>query len=1378
MITTDSPTKELFLEDKGKTLSYPGTMHEDDIKFHADINEYGKSPRQSLLDILSSYNVVDEWKQTAMAVPKLVGAAGTTLIEDVKSVGKFMSNPLGDNPDTPERIQAEKDILESGSRIANSLFETFVGRIYEPVRQFVGGVATGETENLGEDVLSAFLVPSSVKKISSPERTGFTREEAEGNWSALIPRAVAGAIEDVLLYGGAIQNIPKMIENYEVNNVRSLLKSSTEKIHAKTMEVMSMNEKEAWAYMNRPEVSNYLYYVAKKSIKDSKPSLYSGLPVPTNPKAVGKTVGESISALGKKPEVIAKLATDLISNQGGKFTKITEQKDSLYEDEPTIYMDFPTKSGKPATFTIRPSELTPDGIANKIAQNKDVVPAINNVASADQSLIEEAKKYKTAEEFVKKQGKFVYHGTNAKFSEFEKKEGIRSILFSQEKVTSNGFFFSPSKETAKNYGENIIEATINLKKPLIKRGEGVDGIKDKKRAKDLQYILEPMIQSTNYKGDVIGENIDIGIQKYPIDRNDPDWHMIAVGDGLAWDVLDNPESVKRMVERGYDGTIVEERHDDEGFSYFVVDKSQIKTKSQLTSIWEQGQKNTVPPKEPPTKTASGAGDEPTPPYKQRGFVTSIKDELPQLKVSGQYIPRSTDELAQKANTLIKENIEVAEKMAMTGTDDASVATAAELLKHYSDEASKAVSPAVADALYTKAAELGNSIAERLTELGRSVQAASILGRMTPEGQIRFAAKTIQRYNDEVEKNSGLFGIKKKIPELTPEQTKNIIARLKEIAAMPDGELKAMKFKELSNYISDLVPTPLLNKIITIWKAGLLTGLKTSGLNIFSNISHAATETLKDLPATAVDGVVSLFTKKRAVTFTISGLGFGVKEGFEKGWKFLKTGYDSRDVLSKLDYKRVNFGKGRVAKALQAYEETVFKILGAEDQVFYYGAKARSIAEQARVQAINNKLRGEEKKKFVEDLVANPTDDMVVLAVADAETAVFQNQTLLAKVGAKIKEIPGAEFILPFSKTPSAVAMQILNYSPVGAVKTTLQNIGKGKFDQRDFSKGMGRALLGIPILWLGYEMYKNGDINLNKPKSEGEKKLWELEGRKENSIKVGDKWRSISVLGPGGNLLLIGGQFSRAMEKSGSPTEAFSTAVFGSAKSFTEQTFLKGMSSAMDAINDPEKSAEYFTSGLVSSAVPTIIADVAKATDDTERRTENIAEAVAARIPVLRRSLEPQVDVFGQDRMIKENFFEIMADPTRPSTETVNPVVQEIRRLIDEGNKVSTTQVGDREGYKILTQEQNTDLWQTAGRIAYEKISSYMQMDSYESDEDEIKSKNINSLFDKAKTTARAEKVLEITEGLQEDDLMQKLSEAKKDGLLNQEVTKKYNEMR
>ncbi len=411
--------------------------------------------------------------------------------------------------------------------------------------------------------------------------------------------------------------------------------------------------------------------------------------------------------------------------------------------------------------------------------------------------------------------------------------------------------------------------------------------------------------------------------------------------------------------------------------------------------------------------------------KERKFLTSVSKARPDisLKIGGQYVPRSTDDLAMAARNLIRTNIDEAERLARLGTDDKSVATASELIKHYSDEALKTTNKAAKDALYEKASDIAHITARNLTEQGKSIQAASIMGRQTPEGLLKFAAKEINRYNEGIEKGKGLFG--KKIAQLTKEQSEMILKEFKKIEAMTDGTQKAIAFKRLNNAVADFVPTSLYKKIINVWKAGLLTGARTSGLNTASNLSHGVSEIIKDVPAVAVDDVVSLFTGKRTIALTAKTKG-GVIDGFKKGWRYLSTGYDERNIGAKLDYQRINFGKGKFAKSIQKYEETVFHLMGAEDQPFFYGAKARSLYSQAIAKSKNAGLKGDDAIKFVDDLIKNPTDDMLRYAVGDAEMAVFQNQTTLGKVAKGIQKIPGGEIVVPFGRTPSAVANQLIN----------------------------------------------------------------------------------------------------------------------------------------------------------------------------------------------------------------------------------------------------------------------------------------------------------------------------------------------------------------
>jgi len=756
--------------------------------------------------------------------------------------------------------------------------------------------------------------------------------------------------------------------------------------------------------------------------------------------------------------------------------------------------------------------------------------------------------------------------------------------------------------------------------------------------------------------------------------------------------------------------------------------------------------------------------------KERGFISSVKAKYPITKISGQYIPRSTDELAIKAKNLIKTDIQVAEQIVRTQTNENAVAIASELIKHYSDQAIKVTDKATQSLLYDKAAEVTNVMARKLTEQGRSVQAASILGRLTPEGQVKFAAKEILKWNE--------FNPKKLIPELTGEQAESILKEMRAIQVMVEGEEKAIRFFQLQKHIQNLVPTPLTKKLISIWKAGLLTGIKTSGLNIFANIHHGITEVIKDIPAAVVDTISSLFTGERTTAFTTKSLGKGGGEGVKRGWRYLKTGFDERNVAAKLDYQHINWGKNKVWKALGKYTDGVFRILGAEDQPFYYAAKARSFADQATAQAINKGLKGTTRKKFIQELIENPTELMQKYASLDGVTAVFQQETVLGKIARQIQKAPGGEVVVPFGKTPSAVATQILNYSPIGVVKTIITNIGKGKFDQRVFSQGIGRGLTGTVILGIGAYLFKQGKILLDYPSNEKERELWKLEGKKPNTIKIGDKYRTIQAFGPAGNLLVVGGHIQNAFDTAGSPTEAIAQVFYGSSKSFTEQTFLQGMNNMVSAITDPERNAEFVLQSTLSSAIPTLSSDIARVFDPQERRKETLAESLKARIPGARKTLEPQITVLGEERIRVGNALEVLVDPTRPSEEISTPLINEFRRLWDLDYKVTPTLIGDKKGFEALTPEQNTELWKKAGELLNEKLNNLIASDTYDNLSDEKKAKKIEEFVKKSNIIARADMIIQLTINLTGKELKARLAELKKGKLLTSDVFNKYIELK
>jgi len=98
----------------------------------------------------------------------------------------------------------------------------------------------------------------------------------------------------------------------------------------------------------------------------------------------------------------------------------------------------------------------------------------------EKDLLDEAKKFKTAEEFVKEKAN-LFHGTDAEFEAFDLN---KSKAFGQSKF---GHWFTERKDFAEMFGGKVIDAFVNIKNPKIISREEWDTIRQE-HAKDGEWF--------------------------------------------------------------------------------------------------------------------------------------------------------------------------------------------------------------------------------------------------------------------------------------------------------------------------------------------------------------------------------------------------------------------------------------------------------------------------------------------------------------------------------------------------------------------------------------------------------------------------------------------------------------------------------------------------------------------------------------------------------------------------------------------------------------------------------------------------------------------------------------------------------------------------
>lgn len=554
---------------------------------------------------------------------------------------------------------------------------------------------------------------------------------------------------------------------------------------------------------------------------------------------------------------------------------------------------------------------------------------------------------------------------------------------------------------------------------------------------------------------------------------------------------------------------------------------------------------------------------------------------------------------------------------------------------------------------------------------------------------------------------------------------------------------------LTSFVASLHTSSTLDKVLTLWKAGLLTAFPTHAVNAMSNAVEAATVATTQPLAVAVDAIIALVRGTEREKALPKGLIASRMKGFVKGMgeakRVFKTGIRPEEA-GKWDVRRTNFK----SPILQAYTDLVFNTLAAGDRPFYRAALDASMDELTTIYA-RRAVRADPSLKF-EDvkqaLLDQPPTEIEARAGAEALRATFQNDGTLARMASGIRQATadkpvarGAfEAVAPFTKTPSNVASRFVDTSPLGLVTAILRQVNAGEFDQRRFSEDIARAMVGTGgLMLLGYMLAERGEATGSAPTNPSEREVWKSLGKQAHSVKLGDRWYNVARLGPAGMTIAAGAQFRALMQEN--PGEA-SKLVGGMAgtvgRVMLDQSFLLGASRALETVADPLRRGESFTAGLAGSLVPAMAGRIAQASDDTRREAITPGERIRSRVPIVSRGLRPQLNVFGDEmKRSKTDRVAAMVDPLFSVREQDEPILKEIERLgvgvptIPKTRKLTDPEDGARFEVRFSDEERHAAL-SLIGPKRRQFLERLVFSDAFANMPDQVRAKEIRKALDAA----------------------------------------------
>lgn len=579
-------------------------------------------------------------------------------------------------------------------------------------------------------------------------------------------------------------------------------------------------------------------------------------------------------------------------------------------------------------------------------------------------------------------------------------------------------------------------------------------------------------------------------------------------------------------------------------------------------------------------------------------------------------------------------------------------------------------------------------------------------------------------------------------------------------------------------IAERIPVSTKDKIISLLMDNMLGNFRTLiTRNAGGNAMFSAPEAIREnFVAAPIDWLASLKTGARTtysspLAKSAAWLG-GMKKGTSEMISDIKNDVHtarSGDTTSVRAQQKTFKDKG-LGKLGNAYDSFVGSMLEAGDRPFYEAAYAAKMADLEKARSQGKLTKDFDGKNF--DTYAPK------VAAQAAQEAVFQNNGTVAQAFSNIATGLGKlskgtlgtaslqQSSLPFTKTPGNLVERSIEYSPFGLLKNGIQT-GKemhtGTFNQQRFVNETSRNIVGAAIFGLASSLVANGIVTGSLPDDQDEAEAMKNAGKQAYSINIGGNNYSYSWIPVIGPALAGSADFFQTINNMDASKAA---AVWKAAEGYLnsaifEQSSLSGLPDLFGgSYSTPVEGIGKSFASLPSQMVPSLVRQIATATDKYERQTyikgdtvQSQLNSIKASIPGLRQTLPVKVDEQGneqlnsQGRGLGSRLAENMILPYKLTSDQSNDVRNELMRLKKATGEttqfqqkitytVERTNENEKPQKKNLTAAQSMQYQKVFGQTSTAAIRQLMKSGVYDDLSDKEKVKIITAINSYAKTLA------------------------------------------
>jgi hypothetical protein len=675
-----------------------------------------------------------------------------------------------------------------------------------------------------------------------------------------------------------------------------------------------------------------------------------------------------------------------------------------------------------------------------------------------------------------------------------------------------------------------------------------------------------------------------------------------------------------------------------------------------------------------------------------------------------------------------------------------------------------------------AAALRNELSENLLKVGARIDAANKAGRDIPEdlrgeydallGQLASVdyaiigarAEAARALNIARKMGEKMSPLDRKLMRAADLQNVSDIQRIAVMDAIRRNDHAA-----LAKLQREIFPATFFEKVMEVWRAGLLFGPPTHIVNFTSNAAKA----------TALDPVEAL----------LSGIGDGLRgvppaqrerfigesKAMLRGAKrALRGGAMTTFITRMMDAGTLQYeSKHMKASDLSKFDNTVGKVSGKKGELARMSFHLldasdkfwREIIEQQAVSRLGYRegkklgLDGaaleahvsEFEKTYGADRAARLTDSKAPTVRADHAT--IYKQVLDAMDRGTFQEeiadfpkhlqiatakFPGLLFLFPFIKTPYNISKATVFRTPVvGFIASGIANrqrAAKGKQAEYTVSDRLAMQMVGtalVAAVWGAMQEEGGIEVTGNGPADPRELQSLIDSGWQPNSIKVGGTYIDYSRMEPFSTIMATAADLKDMSDltKAGDRFDK-ALATFGS--NFLDKTFLSGLDGAVAALQDPKRHLGQFVKQILGSLVPFsgLTRKIAQGIDPVRRVTDPyeftdtlipVPEATAASIPFLSESLPARRTPLGEERTRTGGTFQRVFNPFTLSEDKTGPLADVQREFHRIGYVPSDPQdfIKLRGGKLIDLSDKELAVVQDQYKAAAQQVSRLMRTPKY-----------------------------------------------------------------